>query len=517
MRLEFTAPVTASDMARRSISGRVVTWGEQGNTSAGPAVFEPGSLKAADQVILRLEHDRTRPLGRAVHLAASETGIDGVFRVADTSAGTDALVEASEELRAGLSVGATIQDSYHDEEGVIHVTAAVFDEVSLVTHPAIHSARVTQVAAAEEPEEPGNPPAPNESEEEMEETVTPVAAEELPQADTMQASQLATIAPTAPRVEFSDAADYFSTAVRAFAFKDPEAEQRVYAASQVTGDNPGVLPLPIIQPVITYIQQQRPVAGSSVWMGMPSAGQTFYRPKVTQHTVAGAQTDELSQLPSQNLQVERINVTKTTQGGSIQLSFQDRDWTDPAIMSLVLNDMAAAYANRCEQHICDTLTTNTSATTVPLAAEGTAKAEDYIKAIATASQHVITSIYRNPNRLYLSPDMWRQFVSITDSTGRPLFPRIGAMNAPGVSDGVTSMYLDVMGLEAVMSWQLPAGTCIVGYREALESFETLGGQVSVVQPNVLGLEMAFYGYWADLVTEKEAFVPIVQASSSGRK
>ena len=522
MRLEFTTPVTAADRARRSISGRVVTWDETGNTSAGPAVFEAGSLQAADEVTLRLEHDRTRPLGKAVHLAANEHGIDGVFRVAETSAGNDALVEAAEELRAGLSVGATVETSYLDDSGVMHVTAATFDEVSLVTHPAIHSARVAQVAASEEtPTDPGTDPEPVESEEtEMNENETAVEAEAAtatPEPEQLQAAELATVVPSQPAVKFSSAADYFSTAVRAFAFQDADAVGRIQAASQTTGDNPGVLPTPIVQPVINYIQRRRPVAGSSVWMDMPSAGQTFYRPKVTQHAVAGEQTDELSELPSQKLTVTRINVNKTTQGGSIQLSFQDRDWTDPAIMALVINDMAAAYANRCEQHICNTLVNNVSSSTVPLAAESSAKAEDYITAIAKASEQVVTSIYENPNRLYLSPDMWRQFISVTDSTGRPLFPRIGAMNAPGVSDAVTGLYLDVMGLEAVMSWQLPAGTAIVGYREALESFENLGGQVSVVQPNVLGLELAFYGYWADLVTESEAFVKIDQATSAGRK
>jgi len=520
MRLEFTAPVTAADRARRSISGRVVTWNETGNTSAGPAVFEAGSLQPADEVVLRLEHDRTRPLGKAVHLAANEHGIDGVFRVAETSAGNDALVEASEELRAGLSVGASVETSYLDDEGVMHVTAATFDEVSLVTHPAIHSARVAQVAASEEtPTDPGTDPEPVESEEnEMTETETAVVAEAATaEPEQLQAAELATVVPSQPAVKFSNAAEYFSTAVRAFAFQDADAERRIQAAAQTTGDNPGVLPTPIVQPVINYIQRRRPVAGASVWMDMPSAGQTFYRPKVTQHTVAGEQTDELSELPSQKLTVTRINVNKTTQGGSIQLSFQDRDWTDPAIMALVINDMAAAYANRCEQHICNTLVNNVSSSTIPLAAEGTAKAEDFITAIGKASEQVVTNIYEHPNRLYLSPDMWRQFISITDSTGRPLFPRVGAMNAPGVTDAVTGSYLDVMGLEAVMSWQLPAGTCIVGYREALESFENLGGQVSVVQPNVLGLELAFYGYWADLVTESEAFVSVVQASSAGRK
>jgi hypothetical protein len=232
---------------------------------------------------------------------------------------------------------------------------------------------------------------------------------------------------------------------------------------------------------------------------------------------AGRQAAELDQLASQKMQISRLNVDKTTLGGAIQLSFQDRDWTDPAIMSLLVNDMASAYANQCEAHICNTLVANTSSTTIPLAAESSATSADWIKAISAAQEHISKSIFEMANTIYLSTDMYRQLVSLCDNTGRPIFSTVEPRNAPGRTDGVVGGYLEVQDMQAVMSWQLPAGTCIVGHYEALESFEQLGGQVSVVQPNVLGMELAFYGYWADLVTVKDAFVPIVQASSSGRK
>ena len=517
MRLEFTAPVTASDMARRSISGRVVTWGEQGNTSAGPAVFEAGSLKAAEQVVLRLEHDRTRPLGRAVHLAASDHGIDGVFRVADTTAGTDALIEASEELRAGLSVGATIHESHHDDAGVIHVTAAEFDEVSLVTHPAIHSARVTQVAASEETEDPGNEPEPEGKEEVMTEQATPVVAEAAaPETEQMQASALATIAPAASsKLDFADAADYMSTAVRGLALGDQAAASRVMAAAQTTGDNPGVIPELIIAPVIDYIQQDRPVCSASRWVGMPNAGTTFVRPFVNQHTAAGIQQSENTALVSQKLDVTRLTVAKNTIGGAISLSFQDRDWTDPAIMSVLLMDMAAAYGIQCETHICNTLVNNVSDTTIPLAATPTAQAVN--AAVAQASAQVYKKILRRPTHIYLSVDQWAHFVSLADDNGRPIFPMMEPRNAPGYSGGVTSFEMNVDGLRAVVSPQLPDNTIIVGHGPSLESYEQLGGQVSLVNPTVLSVDIAFYGYWADLVVTKDAFVKIDQASSSSRK
>ncbi len=54
-------------------------------------------------------------------------------------AGEDALVEATEGLRDGFSVGAQINE-WTNNKGVMQITSATLDEVSLVTDPAIDSA-----------------------------------------------------------------------------------------------------------------------------------------------------------------------------------------------------------------------------------------------------------------------------------------------------------------------------------------------------------------------------------------
>ncbi len=67
-------------------------------------------------------------------------------------AGEDALIEATEGLRDGFSVGAQINE-WTNNKGVMQITSATLDEVSLVTDPAIDSARVAEVVAASENEE----------------------------------------------------------------------------------------------------------------------------------------------------------------------------------------------------------------------------------------------------------------------------------------------------------------------------------------------------------------------------
>ena len=56
------------------------------------------------------------------------------------------------------------------------------------------------------------------------------------------------------------------------------------AAHQTTADNPGLLPTPIVEPVVNFIDQSRPI---TTWLGprqIPS--QSWTRPKVTQHTAS---------------------------------------------------------------------------------------------------------------------------------------------------------------------------------------------------------------------------------------
>ncbi len=57
--------VTAADTIKRTITGTIVTWNEQGNTSVGPTVFAADSIEIKP-VKLLLEHDRTRPIGKMV-------------------------------------------------------------------------------------------------------------------------------------------------------------------------------------------------------------------------------------------------------------------------------------------------------------------------------------------------------------------------------------------------------------------------------------------------------------------
>jgi HK97 family phage prohead protease len=129
MKLNMPMAVTAADTIKRTITGTIVTWNEQGNTSVGPTIFAEDSIEMKD-VKLLLEHDRTRPIGKMMKHKKTNAGIEATFKIANTMAGEDALVEATEGLRDGFSVGAQINE-WTNVKGVMQITSASLEEVSL--------------------------------------------------------------------------------------------------------------------------------------------------------------------------------------------------------------------------------------------------------------------------------------------------------------------------------------------------------------------------------------------------
>jgi len=278
----FSADITAADAERRTIVGTVVPYGAIGNTSLGPVRFEQGSLNYGD-VKLVLEHDMKRPVGKATGFVDGPEKLVGSFRLSQTTAASDALVEASDGLRDGLSVGANILEHTIDDSGVITVTAAELVEVSLVHSPAFTDAVVSQVAASAEEE---TVPEPSE-EDVMENETTEVAAAEV-------------VASEEPKVEAAKPSMPYITAqprdldgltaggmlrhqLRAQLFSDHDSATVVKAAlaEQTTSTDGGVIPVPLLREIIALVDNNRPFIDAIDRQPLPASGMSFRIPKVT--------------------------------------------------------------------------------------------------------------------------------------------------------------------------------------------------------------------------------------------
>jgi len=286
MKVNIPMVVTAADTIKRTITGTIVTWNEQGNTSVGPTVFAADSIEMKP-VKLLLEHDRTRPIGKMVSHNVTKSGIEATFKIANTMAGEDALVEATEGLRDGFSVGAQINE-WTNNKGVMQITSATLDEVSLVTDPAIDSARVSEVAASENeaPKEDSDlatadSEKPTEGDQVSDTTAPAPAVEEAVEA--AKANMVEAARPafyTAPRLEFTKA-KYLENSVRA-KLGDDAARQYVMAADDTTSNNAGLIPTRQLTEVINPLSNADRSTIDAISRGvLPDAGMSFEIPKIT--------------------------------------------------------------------------------------------------------------------------------------------------------------------------------------------------------------------------------------------
>jgi hypothetical protein len=201
--------------------------------------------------------------------------------------------------------------------------------------------------------------------------------------------------------------------------------------------------------------------------------------------------------------IDPITVTKSTFGGVVNLSWQDRDWTDPSIMDLIVSDLAASYAQATDAAFVSYFL----GTVTQTEALATGDSKGLLGAIFAATGTIFSQTNTMPDTLWVAPDVWGSLGSMVDSTGRQLFATVNPVNGLGTISA-TSMTGSLAGYRLVIDKNLPSGTAVLGDSTYVEVYETIGGQVSAIEPSVLGTQVAFYGYIAWLTLEPKAFVKI---------
>jgi hypothetical protein len=400
-----------------------------------------------------------------------------------------------------VSVGAVPTKFKYDKNGVMVVSKADLVEISLVAQPAFKDAVITEIAASE-PEEDATEPTPTDSEEEPE-----VATQENPVVEVE-----ASIIPTTPiyatarrEVKLPTAVEYLSAAISGGdQWRGMSDALRAAAPDIVTTDTPGLLPTPIISPVYNNFIGRRPVVDAVGVRALPAGGKVFIRPEVTTHTTIGASISEQS--PSQGtLVVFNNQVTKQIFGGYVNISEADIDWSDPAILSVVLDDMGRIYANATDNYAADQLVAGVT-TTEAFALADIAKPEVWAAEIAKAASTILSASNGNlPTHLFVAPDRWQDLLGLSDSSKRPLFPQVGPMNAfgnlaPGQYNG------NAFGLQVVVDRNFASGVAIVADASGFELYEQQKGAISIDSPSTLSRTLAFRGYFAALMIDSSKFV-----------
>jgi len=272
------------------------------------------------------------------------------------------------------------------------------------------------------------------------------------------------------------------------------------AAHQTTPDNPGLLPEQILGPVLQFVDQARPMINALGARQLPSG--SWSRPRITQHTQVGQQTAEKTELPSRKLIIGKIPVTAETWGGYVNVSRQNIDWTQPAVFDIVVNDLAAQYAIETENAAADTFAAAaTAGPTLPAGPSG----EQVAAAVWTAVGQVYAAMQGVGGVLIAcSPDMLGLI--------GPLFAPVNPQNAFGSGFNAANFGQGAMGavagISVVVSAGFATGTILVMSTAAAEVYEDRIGSLQVIEPSVLGVQVAYAGYAAFLVIEPTGIVRI---------
>jgi HK97 family phage prohead protease len=432
---------------RREISGKIVPLGtgEIGKTNLGAYTFESGSIEIEDVSKIKLfsQHDMKKPIGR---MTASETKADGIyatFKLSRSSAGTDALVMASEGLVSGLSIGAEIISSKPSRDGHTVVTAAKLKEVSLVTEPAFKSAQVLEIAAEEAPAETVEENLPTESETVVEDTTveaTPVEAAAVEAArPTVQAMVY-----TTPRIEVTKR-NYLENTLKANVFGDEDSRQWLRAADNDQTTGAGFIPTPQSTQLLNFLSNaDRPVIDSISRGTMPEFGKSFELPKITEVPLVD-QIDENDPVTESQLEASYITVTKKSFKGRAITTLELLTNSTPAFLDELLVQMENAYAKETETYAIVEMATAGTLNATPQAnsADGLLK---YISSAAAAVYKASLGFARN---LVVTPEQWANIMSYNDG-GRPIYIAANPQNAGGALSP-TAVRGNVAGLDLRVS------------------------------------------------------------------
>jgi HK97 family phage prohead protease len=497
MKLTMPLTITAADSNSRTISGRVVTWNEIGSTSAGLTSFLPESIPTKN-VKLLLEHDRTRPIGKVLSMTATDQGIDAVFSIALTNAGSDALIEAATGLRDGFSVGVKV-DAWDNKDGVLTISKGNLDEVSLVSDPAIDSARVSDVAASENSDPVSEETETKNNPTEGEQVDTTTVQDQAPAEETVEAAKITAtnagrpVLFTSPRSPIVSAASFLEHSVKAARGNEDSRQYVVHANS--TADNPGLIPTRQLTEVVNGLADSvRASIDSISTMALPNAGMTFQIPKITVMPTV-SQVDELETVTPTNMETEFIDVDVKSFKGNQIMSVELADRSDPVFYQLLLQNLTASYAQATNEYNSGKILLGSTSGSPTYAAP--ISPVNILKWISDGSVSIYSNTHKFADAVVMSPAQWGNVMSMSVD-GRPIYNALQPQNAAGNAQP-RSLRGSINGIDLWVDTALSGtgdGSMYVINRDAYTWFESPALTLTANNTSNGSISVLLYGYGA---------------------
>jgi len=524
--LTFNQEIQAADAGSRTVSGLVAPYGEVGHTSAGPVVFERGSIAIPDATKIKLlsQHQQDKPVGRALSFSDSTAGIYGSFKLSSSTRGQDALVLAQENLVSGLSVGVDVTASKPMGDYLL-VTAAVLKEVSLVESPAFSSASVTDIAAARAALEAATSTSTKtttinttiveiETETESEDVMTTapdttpdIPAEAPAEAAPLEASRQI-IRPSVldsqrVRTPITSMGAYTEHKIKA-ALGNEDSKLYVTAADDSFSTNPAFNPTQYLSEFPTNTRFGTPAIDACSRGVLPSSGMTINVPSLV--TSAGGQSGvapvvtveaEAGAVENTGMVTQYLTGTVNKYSGMNTISVELLERSDPNFYAELTAQLQNAYLKTI-----DTTVLNALITAGQQGATQAASSAGIIGYAADAARKVYEATGYFANNYIANGSQWQLLMGSVDSTGRPIYSASQPMNAAGLTQP-GSIRGNVLGLELYVDKNFTATTTIddsavILAPEAFTVYQSPQAYMSVNVVSNLQVQVAIYGYMATI-------------------
>ena len=509
----------------RSISGVAVTYDETATVLDGTKVrFEQGSLPVDGRdPKLYMQHDSNQIVGKVVDRVDTAQGMMFTAKISATRLGDEALTLIKDDVIDAVSVGVNPTKFRYDDDGTMVIEAANWSELSLVSEGAFSGAIITEVAASipqTEPELELNEVIPTQEKimpEQIEQPVAEAAASTVDKLWAQPARKFNLPTPGEYMAAMHIGGETFrnvSAAAREFAKANQSALQAA-AGDIATTDTPGLLPVPVLGPVFQDLNFIRPVVAAVGARAMPNGGasKTFIRPTITTHTSVATQSSEFATASATTMVIASNTVTKTTLAGQVTLSIQDIDFTDPASLNIILNDLVGEYLIASDNVAADAIAAGASASgsTWTVTADNPST---LISAMYDAATDILNATNFLPDHVFVSPDVWQKLGAQLDGDKRPIFPYTASAGLMGVN-GIGTANITVantfnpFGLNLVADRNFAAGSLFVARGNAIEFYEQIRGLLSVELPSTLGRNFSYTGYVSTFIADADQVKYIV--------
>jgi HK97 family phage prohead protease len=472
--LTFSQEIQSADTERRIVSGLVAPYGEVGHTSAGPVVFERGSIAIPDAGKIKLlsQHQQDKPVGRAISFSDSTAGVYGSFRLSMSSRGQDALLLAQENLVSGLSVGVDVTASKPMGDYLL-VTAAVLKEVSLVESAAFSSASVDEIMAARAELEAARP------------IIT------------------APLIQTTIRTPITSMAAYTEHKIKA-ALGNEDSKLYVTAADDSFATNPAFSPTQYLSEFVTNTRFGTPAIDACSQGTLPTTGMTINVPSLVTSVGGGSGVApevtveaEAGAVANTGMETQYLTGTVSKYAGMNTLSVELLERSDPNFYAELTKQLEYAYLKRLDQTVLAAL--------IQAGANGTNTTAD-LDGIVAFTTEAARTIYTNTGyfaqNYIANPAQWGALIGAQDTTKRPVFNALQPMNAAG-QVGPTSIRGNVLGLDLYVDKNFTATTfddnsAIILAPEAFTVYRSAQNFMSVNVVSNLQVQVAIYGYMATI-------------------